>query len=324
VALLAVLALLGLQVLRHPEYRRVALAALAGAVLTGVWIAVAPAAGGAGDGDGPLVMDYARAPYLHRMAGGVQFGSAVLVESSVSADAVAPGGEITVMTAWRDVPAGASLRLELVPFTGHLFADTPVWAGAELPIATGSVHVPVRLPAYIPPGLYAIRPSLRVHGAVQGITTSQGVGLSLLSLEPVRVEDVAPSADPSGVLASFGLPNRPVVITLREAYAEHLAGGAIRVDLLWRSEAQAARNYQLSVRAYAPDGTQLASRDMPPLAGNYPTNLWQPGHVYPDSLRISLPEGVARERVTDVEIVLYDGKTLAAIGSVVIPLDQGP
>jgi len=270
--------------------------------------------------DGPLVMDYVRSPYLHRLPGGVRMGPASLLHYSFDRDVVAPGEMVQVSTEWRDVPPGATLRLEMVALTAHLVAGSPAWAVAEAPVADGDAGLALLLPPRLPPGLYALRPTLLVDGVPQEAATAEGVALGLLALQPIRVLDVAARTDPPAVLARFGPPDGTPEITLREVQTAWVSERLLQVDMLWHSERQAARNYQLSVRLKGPDGSQIVARDLPPLAGNYPTSLWQACHLYPDSLRIALPDDARPSSVTDVEIVLYDGQTLAAIGSVAVPL----
>jgi hypothetical protein len=272
-------------------------------------------------GDGPLVMDYVRSPYLHPVLGGVRMGAATLLGYELDRKALEPGDTLTIMTAWHDVPPQAILRVEMVALTAHLFPGSPAWAVAEAPVNDARATLSLALPESLPPGLYALRPTLTEDGVVQGGTTAGGVALGLVSLEPIRVLDVAPPSEAPASLASFGTTDGQPEITLRQVETTWADGNTLQVDMLWRSERQAVRNYQLSVRLMRPDGSQVVARDLPPLVGNYPTSLWQPGHLYPDSLRVVLPADGKASDVTDVEIVLYDGQTLAAIGSVAVPID---
>lgn len=270
---------------------------------------------------GPLLMDYSRSPYLHRLQGGVRMGEATLLDYALDSEEIAPGEALTVTSSWKDVPDSAVLRIEMVALTAHLFPNTPAWAVAEGPLSGDSGVSTVLLPQSIPPGLYALRPTLLVNGVPQPIATAGGQPLGLLSLQPVQVRDVAPQTTPAAVLGAFGPTEGSPEITLRQASAVRREDRVYQVDMLWQSERQAPRNYQLSVRLMRADGTQVVARDLPPLAGNYPTSLWMPGHQYPDSLRIALPEDADPASVTDAEIVLYDLSTLAAIGSAAVPVD---
>jgi hypothetical protein len=323
-ALLAALAWLGLlayALAREPRYRWRALAAALPLLWIATWLLLASPREAAPTRQGPLVMDYGRAPYLHRPSGGVQMGPARLADYALSAETLGPGDTLRLTTVWEGAPADALLRVELVALTAHLFPGSPAWAWGEAPVAAGRAEIALTLSSWTPPGLYVLRPTLVVGGVAQPAETADGRALSLLALAPVQVRDAAPTFEPPAALAAYGPPESPPVITLREAHAYLAGGGVVQVELLWRSEAQAPRHYQMSVRVRAADGAQLAARDLPPLAGNYPTGLWRPGHLYADALQVALPADADPARATDVEIVLYDLQTLAAIGSVVVPME---
>lgn len=315
------LALLGYALLREPRYRWYALVIALPLLWIATWLLLASPAEAAPTRQGPLVMDYVRAPYLHRPTGGVQMGPARLTDYALSAETLRAGETLRLATRWADAPADALLRIELVALTAHLFPGSPTWAWGEGQVVGEQAEIALSLSPLTPPGLYALRPTLYVGGVAQPAETTDGRAMGLLSLAPVQVRDEPPRADPPGALAAYGPPESPPVITLREVRAYPAGERTVQVELLWRSEAQAPRNYQMSVRIHAADGTQLAARDLPPLAGNYPTSLWRPGHLYADALQIELPADADPARAADVEIVLYDLQTLAAIGSVVVPME---
>lgn len=248
-------------------------------------------------------------------------GAATLTAYSLDRQALAPGQTLSLTSVWQDVTPQSVLRLEVVPLTAHLFYGTPAWAVAQTVAHDGTTVLEIVLPPSMPPGLYALRPTLLVDGMAQDMTTTSGQALGLVSLAPVQVLDVAPGVSAAPALAMFGPTQGAPEITLREVGTARVEERILQVDTLWQCERQPMRNYQLSVRLMRSDGTQVVARDLPPLTGNYPTSLWQPGHYYPDSLRVAIPEDIDPNSVTDVEIVLYDGRTLGAIGSVAVPVD---
>jgi len=326
-SLLALLAAAGIVVAalaKRPEWRWTALNVATALLLAATAVLFCGRFGpDLAEGDGPLVMDYVRSPYLHRLDGGLRMGPATLREYELSATTLAPVGVLTFSGRMEGVPAGAAMRLEMVALTAHLFPGSPAWAVAEESVAAGAVafEVSLQLPTALPPGLYALRPVLAIDGVPQQSTTSEGTSLGLVALEPVRVLDQWVAVEAPPTLASFGPPDSEPEITLRELRCGRVGDRVYQVDMLWRSERQARRNYQLSVRLMRGDGSQMAARDLPPLAGNYPTSLWQATHLYTDSLRIELPEDADPAQVADVQVVLYDGLTLAAAGSVAVPVD---
>lgn len=320
-AAFVVLVGLGLALCRDKQLGWGALRVATVVLLLGSWLLLAQPREMPSRLPGPLLMDMSRAPYLHRLQGGVRLGEATLLDYALTPNEIAPGETLTITTSWQGLPGGATLRIELVALTAHLFPNTPAWAVADSAVSGDSGVSTLALPQSVPPGLYALRPTLLVDGLPQPGTTAGGQPLGLLSLHPIEVRDVAPQGTPSGVLGAFGPSEGTPEITLRQASAGRTEARVYQVDMLWQSERQASRNYRLSVRLMHADGTQVVARDLPPLAGNYPTSLWIPGHQYPDSLRIVLPEDADPVSITDVEIVLYDLSTLAAIGSVAIPVD---
>lgn len=320
-AALAWLALLVYALVREPGYRWAALAGTLPLLWVATWMLLASPIEATAVRPGPLVMDFVRSPYLHRPIGGVQMGPARLTDYSVSATELLPGETLRLAALVEGAPADALLRVEVAALTAHLFPGSPVWAWSEAPVVANLAELALSLPPQMPPGLYVLRPTLYIGGIAQPAETADGRALGLLALEPVQVRDAPPQIEPPGALAAFGPPDAPAVITLREVRAYFVGERTLQIELLWRSEAQAPRHYQMSVRVRAADGTQLASRDLPPLAGNYPTGLWRPGHVYADGVQIELPPDVNPARATDVEIVLYDLQTLAAIGSVATPME---
>ena len=321
VAGLAWLGLLGYGMLRDARYRWAALGAAIPLLWIVTWLLLASPIDATAARVGPLVMDYGRAPYLHRPDGGVQMGPVRLTDYRLDTPRLRAGEPVRLALLWDDVPAEAAVRVQMVALTAHLFPGSPVWAHAVAPITGQETLIELPLPPQMPPGLYVLRPEVRVDGAAQPSQTADGRPLGLLALEPVQVLDAPPQIEPPGPLAAYGPPEQPPVITLREVYGYRVGERGVQVELLCQSEAQAPRNYQLSVRIRAADGALLASRDLPPLAGNYPTSLWRPGHVYADGLFIELPPDVDPALATDVEIVLYDLQTLAGIGSVAVPMD---
>ncbi len=320
-AALVWLTTLAYALLREPRYRWRALAASLPVLWIATWLLLASPAEPAPARQGPLVMDYVRAPYLHRPIGGVQMGPARLTDYSLDAESLRAGDTLRLLTLWENAPEEAVLRVELVALTAHLFPGSPAWAWGEASIVHGQAEISLPLSSLTPPGLYVLRPALYIRGAAQPAETADGRPLGSLALAPVQVQDTLPISEPPGALAFYGPPNSPPVISLREAHAYLAAERLVQVELLWRSEAQAPRHYQVSGRVRAADGSQLAARDLPPLAGNYPTGLWRPGHLYADALRIELPADVDPASATDVEIILYDLQTLAAIGTVAVPIE---
>ena len=142
--------------------------------------------------------------------------------------------------------------------------------------------------------------------------------MGTLALKPVQVDSLRRASGDESVLATYGPPNGLPVISLVDA-STTVAQDGVHVSLTWRSERQAPLNYALSVRLNTVDGERIASRDLPPLLGVYPTSLWRPGELITDRVLIGLPAGASfRPGEDQLEVVLYDRATLAAAGTAVV------
>jgi len=151
--------------------------------------------------------------------------------------------------------------------------------------------------------------------------TAGGIGMGRLVLEPMHVESPCRAAGNEAVLGWFGPPDEPPVIALVGADAQQAGDGLAEVTLQWRSERQAPLNYYLSLRVLDAGGAQVASRDLPPLLGGYPTSLWCPGRLISDRVLVPLPADAPPAEALTLEVVLYDRITLSAVGTARVPPD---
>ena len=310
---------------RSRRYRVRAGAGALALALGAAWLVVAPAGEApavAAGGKGPLVMDFVRAPYLHREPEGIYLGGAHLAGYTYGEGEPVPGEEWRITLAWGDAPAGYEpagyeVEVALRGATAHLYEPAPTWAVARAPLAGPEQTLSLPLSEDLPPGLYV--PVLRVlaGGEEQPVRTARGVGMGAPALAPLRVTALRPAAGNEEALGVYGPEQAPPVVALLEARVSRVEGNLAQVDLLWRSERQAPLHYVLSVRLDGPDGTRLAARDLPPLLGAYPTGLWRPGELVADRVLLPLPEGAPTEGLR-LEVVLYDRRTLQGAGSVVV------
>jgi hypothetical protein len=75
------------------------------------------------------------------------------------------------------------------------------------------------------------------------------------------------------------------------------------VTLSWSSQVRVDRDYTVFVHAVGADGSLLAQDDGQPDGGRYPTSLWDPGEMVPDSHPLTVPAGAR------LEVGLYDAAT---------------
>ncbi len=299
--------------------RRRALAVAGIAALATAWLVVAPQRQPVDIWEGPLVADWDRAPYLHHEPEGVWFGELGLVGYDYGALVPRAGHMIPVTLTWEGAAEGARARLELVSLTAHLFEPAPVWSTLETPIEPPWTSVGLPLPADLPPGEYTLRLTVLDEDGPVGPRTASGTGIGGLTLMPVHILMGRPADADAPALGSYGPSEQPPVVALVGAQARPAGEGLVEATLTWRCERQAPLNYYLSLRVLDADGAQIASRDLPPLLGGYPTSLWRPGEEITDRVLVPLPADAPSQEAYGLEVVLYDRMTLGGVGSVRVP-----
>lgn len=68
-----------------------------------------------------------------------------------------------------------------------------------------------------------------------------------------------------------------------------LPGETLTVTLAWRALAQPSQDYSVFVHLTDVDGLIVAQADSMPLGGRAPTSMWQPGEIYVDTHRVTIP-----------------------------------
>lgn len=304
---------------RFPAYRHGLIITICCVAVLAIWIALGPPVSHGGDLAGPLVMDFARAPYLHPEPEGVWFGEAHLQDYALGAEQLRPGDELTVDLTWARPRPDLWVQVELVSAVAHLTGPSPAWAKVSTPIADDTSSLRLSLPEEIPPGLYVLRLKAFEEGEEQPILTAAGQGMERLALAPVQVMEGRLASGREEVLGTFGPEREPPAIALLEAEPHRLDEEILEVRLTWRSESQAPLNYGLSLRVRDVEGERIASRDMT-LSPNYPTSLWTPGHLITNRVLLRLPTDVDEAALDHMEVVLYDRLTLKGAGTVTVPM----
>ena len=317
VALVVWLLLGAYPALASRRYRRGLLALLGVCALLALATQLAPTPRYRAMRAGPLIMDWARAPYLHHEPEGIRLGAALLLDYELRSREVEPGEVVELTMRWQEPCPDHRARVLVVAATAHLFEPAPVWAEAQCTIDATEKVLGIALPEDLPPGLYLMRLDALCDGQEQRIETVHGVGMDRLALAPIQCVGHRQAMGTEPVLAPYGPPEQPAAISLLDVQARPEDGG-LALALTWRSERQASLNYYLSVRLKSADGTELVSRDLPPLLGGYPASLWQPGEIVTDRVTLPLPPGQTLAEDAQVEIVLYDRRTLRGIGSATI------
>jgi hypothetical protein len=67
------------------------------------------------------------------------------------------------------------------------------------------------------------------------------------------------------------------------------AGQPLTVTLHWEARQAPSRDYQVFVHVLGEAAEPIAQGDGPPLTGDYPTSMWEPGETIADPHRVMLP-----------------------------------
>jgi len=267
-------------------------------------------------GEDNLTMDFDRLPYLHHNPNGVHFGEDLrMISYAFSADEVNAGDVVEVALQWEgQTDSSPRALVQLSGTTQHLFGVSyPYSESVQLLTGTRAVHrLPV--PVDIPPGEYLLTVTVvDEEGEVRPVN-ARGETLGTIHLRPIRIliggrfEAGGPS------LGEFG-----PAIALTRVRSTQVEQGKLRVQLTWQCRDAIERSYALSLRLKDSRGKIIASRDLPPFCGAYPTNIWQPGDEVTDHQVLSLPEGIAPGTGYGLEVILYELPSLSPIGSAVVP-----
>ena len=150
-------------------------------------------------------------------------------------------------------------------------------------------------PSNIPPGVYWLNVGL--YDQISG----QAVSLPIIGMDnlstgetSITLSAVKIGGPPLGVVASTISPAYPQkiefddVIGLR-GYDIQQTGQTVGLTFYWESLAPTDIDYTVFVHLLSADDTIVAQIDRPLTAGVYPSSLWSPGEIIPDSLTMSIP-----------------------------------
>lgn len=267
-------------------------------------------------GDENLTMDFDRLPYLHHSPYGVQFGEDLrLVGYSFSAQEVNAGESLEVALQWDGQTSSSwRTRLQLMSTTQHLFGVSYPYSESVLPLARAATVHRLSVPTDIPPGEYLLALTVLDEEGEVRPANARGETLGTLYLRPIRVLVGGRFEADEQSLGDFGTG-----VALTRVESEQVEQGELRVQLTWHCREALDRSYALSLRLRDSRGKVIASRDLPPFCGAYPTNVWQPGDEVTDRQVLPLPEGIAPGTGYAFEVILYELPSLAPIGSAVVP-----
>jgi 4-amino-4-deoxy-L-arabinose transferase-like glycosyltransferase len=265
----------------------------------------------------PPMMDVTRVNPQHPLK--AQFGESIgLLGYDLSASGLGPGHFVDVTLYWRALKPMSTdyvLALQLAalaPGDTRTLLNFNTWpGGGNLPTAAWPVG-PVIADRYrvpLPQDTGATQ-AWRLQALLYDVRTGTRLPLTLdgqpggpaLTLDVVRVAgtQIATSPDSARLTTPVTFDQ---VIALTHARVDDQSG-AVRVQLLWQSIKPLPRDVTVFVHAYDATGQLVTTGDGPPMKGNFPTSLWQPGDLVLDEHTLALPAGLALNDV-QVKVGLY-------------------
>jgi 4-amino-4-deoxy-L-arabinose transferase-like glycosyltransferase len=220
-----------------------------------------------------------------------------------------------VMTILKQPPAGTpefSVFAHLLDAAGNAVAkqdqaafQTQDWDAGDRVIQSFTLTVPPSLS----PGLLSLSVgiySTNLHGTAirpLAMTTADGVALGAagsVNIGAIAPGHVAPASHALTVQFGAGIG--------LHGYDLRQSGGTLTVTPHWTVSGPVTHGYTAYVHVLDAGGQLIAQNDAPPMAGRFPTTVWQPGDIVPDPHRITLPAGLRPGRYR-LAFGLYDSQT---------------
>ncbi len=258
---------------------------------------------------GAATMDFDQQGYLYSSA--VTFGNGgVLQGYNYSAEILKPGDLLGVALQWQ-ASNKATFTLDLVSPAEHLL-KLPRTLAQATGTAEGQAGVLLRIPDDLSTGVYLLHLKLTQADMLAPALTSNGQPRGTIYLRPIRViREAAPSGAPHA--------NLTPAVALLNVTASQTDSTAVTITLNWLAAAPVPSNYMLALRLRDSSGFELASLDVQPTGGVYPTSAWRVGEIVPDVYRFELPSGLPPGDYP-LSLTLYDAATLAAAGTATVPI----
>jgi 4-amino-4-deoxy-L-arabinose transferase-like glycosyltransferase len=200
--------------------------------------------------------------------------------------------------------------------------STLLWAPGEIVIDGFAVPVDPAAPA----GVYMLSLGWyrRVKGAAESLPlldpAGQPTGSTAVTIGPLKV-----GGPPAGVTVAQAAPQLELGAHFGEAIqlrgvdltGQVLPGaGTLALTFYWQTSRPAGKDYTLFIHLRNATGQIVAQQDGPPLAGRYPTSLWEPGEIIRDQVQFPW-NGLAPGRY-ELVVGWYDlasGERLPVAGS---------
>jgi len=185
-------------------------------------------------------------------------------------------------------PGDTTTRLNFNTWPGGGNAPTGFWQPGEVIADRYRLDIPASdAPAQawtLQIALYDLETGARLPFTATG----DAAPLTQVRVGAVDNADFAPPAEHAlATPVDFGQ-----AITL-EGLALAIEGDTATLDLWWQGRAPLSADLVTFIHLYDADGAQVLTADGPPLAGGFPTSLWQPGDRIHDTRAFTLPGDTA-------------------------------
>ena len=102
------------------------------------------------------------------------------------------------------------------------------------------------------------------------------------------------------------------MIDVRVAPQNAKPGDVVSLDVLWQTRGDIEEDLTTLIHLGQPDAAPLATGDSPPLAGRYPTRVWENGEQIDDHYELLLPDDLSAGRYP-LWIGMYNPRTMARL-----------
>ena len=163
-------------------------------------------------------------------------------------------------------------------------------------------EIPIIIPENAYAGRYQAQVQLFPRGTTDPVAATDGTGAALPELVTVgellvaAQVNVATEDDISNALnATVGQAQAIQLRGYDINQGQTEKGPVLEVTLFWKATETISEDYTVFVQLLDASGNLVAQQDNPPLGGLYPTSIWQPNALIPDSFTLDLPPDMPPE-----------------------------
>ena len=259
----------------------------------------------------PPIFDQVDQDQLQNQRDDVYPGLAALLGYAVAPDSAVPGERLDVTLIWQvlgETEENYSLFVQLVDQNGERVAGrdthpglgnypTSQWRPGEIIEDTVPVYIPDD--AVGPQGL-SLNIGFRDQEGGRLLTADGRDTITLTAVRLAGPEVVEPIGEP----VQYFLGESVELIGVEQPQSRAHPGEELSFVLTWQATGELEADYTVFVHLVDEEGNLIMAFDRPPLAGGYPTHLWQTGDTVIDAHMIRLPEDLP-SGIYDLQVGWY-------------------